>query len=325
MTTHARRSMTAAALVVAALAFSACSSSGTSGGSDGKKTVGFVEGIASDTFFQTQKCAMQARAKQLDVNLLVSGGNAFTPQSQTPVLQTMIDKKPDALIVDPTDPRAMVAPIRAAASAKIPTLISGDSVNSSDAYAYIGVDQEAGGKAAADYMASLLPDGGKVLVIGYSVGTPSTDAREKGFIEGAKSHPNLDLLSVQRDASNSTQEAATIISSTLSRYPDLKGIYAVDEGIGNGAASQVQASKKSGIKVIAFDASPTEARQLRAGGFAAIVSQQPKELASKSLELSVDKLKGKTVPKETLIKPMLITKDNIDSAAGKAALYTECG
>lgn len=325
MKMHSQQLGAAAATVAVALALSACSSSGNTGGSDGKKTIGFVQGIASDTFFQTQKCEMQGRAKQLGVNLIVAGGNAFTAQSQTPVLQTMIGKKPDALIIDPTDPRAMVAPIRAAVSANIPTLISGDSVNSTDAYGYIGVDQEAGGKAAADYMSSLLPDGGKVLVIGYSVGTPSTDAREKGFVQGAKSHPKLDLLPVQRDASNSTQEAATIISSTLSKYPDLKGIYAVDEGIGNGAASQVQASKKSGIKVIAFDASPTEARQLRAGGFAAIVSQQPKELARKSLDLSVDKLKGKPVPKRTLIKPMLITKDNIDSPEGKAALYTECG
>lgn len=325
MKRNSRNLLTVSTLAVT-LVLSACSSSGSSSstGKSGSKTVGFVEGIASDTFFQTQKCAMQKHAKDVGINLIVSGGNAFTAQSQTPVLQTMIGKKPDAIIIDPTDPQAMVGPIKAAVQAKIPVLISGDEVNSEDGFAYVGVDQEAGGKSAADYMSKQLPDGGKVLVIGYSAGTPSTDAREKGFVEGAKSHSNLEILPVQRDASNSTQEAASIISSTLSKYPDLKGIYAVDEGIGNGAASQVQASKNKDIKVIAFDASPTEVQQLRSGGFVAIVSQQPKQLAVKSLDLTIDKLNGKNVPKKTLIQPLLITKENVDSAEGKAAIYTQC-
>src|SRR5450759_639045 len=72
-----------------------------------KKTYTFylVAGLASDAFYLTMKKGAQAEAKKLgNVKIVFTGSPAsFAPNTQIPFLNGAIARKPDAILIAPTD------------------------------------------------------------------------------------------------------------------------------------------------------------------------------------------------------------------------------
>jgi ribose transport system substrate-binding protein len=104
-------------LAAAALASTAALGSGSSQKAPQaqKKTYTFylVAGIASDAFYLTMKKGAQAAAKKLgNVKIVFTGSPAaFSPNTQIPFLNGAIARKPDAILIAPTDKTALIAPI----------------------------------------------------------------------------------------------------------------------------------------------------------------------------------------------------------------------
>src|SRR5919108_5839648 len=113
-----------AALGVAALAagVAACGSddsgsSGSSGASSGgssKKSykMTLIAGVKGDEFYLTMNCGAQEAAKANNVQLNFQGPDKFDASLQTPVVNAVAAKKPDAVLIAPTDTKAMFAPIQ---------------------------------------------------------------------------------------------------------------------------------------------------------------------------------------------------------------------
>ena len=105
-------------LVAAAVASTAALGSGASRQAPQakKKTYTFylVAGIASDAFYLTMKKGAQAQAKKLgNVKVIFTGSPAaFSPNTQIPFLNGAIARKPDAILIAPTDKTALIAPIQ---------------------------------------------------------------------------------------------------------------------------------------------------------------------------------------------------------------------
>ena len=85
-------------------------------------TIALVPGIASDPFYITMHNGAAAEAKKLGVTLIWQGGSSFSPETQLPILQALLAKHPDALLVAPTDVQALINPIRQYTLANIPVI-----------------------------------------------------------------------------------------------------------------------------------------------------------------------------------------------------------
>ena len=110
---------TALALVVGACGDDEGGSSGSS--SSGKKNykITLIAGVKGDEFYITMNCGAQAEAKKQGVTLDFQGPDQFDPTLQTPIVNGVIAKKPDAILIAPTDAKAMYVPIKQAADAGI--------------------------------------------------------------------------------------------------------------------------------------------------------------------------------------------------------------
>ena len=123
---HSARMAGIAVAAVIPLALAACSSSSSSSSTTGAATgsaaagsasspaaagksynVELVVGTKSDDFYVTMECGAQAEAKALGVNLTVTGPADFSASEQAPILNAVAASKPDALIVAPTDVKAL--------------------------------------------------------------------------------------------------------------------------------------------------------------------------------------------------------------------------
>ncbi|MEO8687928.1 MAG: ABC transporter substrate-binding protein [Solirubrobacteraceae bacterium] len=310
---------TALALVVAACGSDNSSSSGSSSSGSKKKTykMTLIAGVKGDEFYITMNCGAQAKAKELGVQLDFQGPQEFDASQQTPIVNAVAAKKPDAVLIAPTDTKALYAPIKQMADAGTKIVLVDTTLDQSDmAVSQIASDNEAGGKTAADALAKLIGGSGKVFVVNVKPGISTTDAREKGFVAGAKA-AGLDY--VGREYSNDKPEvAAAKTKAALQKNPDLKGIFGTNLFAAEGAATGVREAGAK-VKIVGFDAGPKQVKDLEDGTVQALIAQKPADIGAQGVEQAYNALTGKPVTKKIGTESTTITKDNLSSS--QDALY----
>src|SRR5260221_10292236 len=89
---------------------------------DKKLTIALVPGLTTDAFYITMRKGAEAAAKAVGATLVFQGAPDFNPVTQVPVLDAVIAKKPDAILIAPTDKDQLIQPLKKAADAGIAVL-----------------------------------------------------------------------------------------------------------------------------------------------------------------------------------------------------------
>jgi ribose transport system substrate-binding protein len=324
-----RRGLAVASLATVALVAAACGSttkaaapsttaaapSTTAPSSAAKYTIALIPGVATDPFYITMQNGAEAEAKALGVKLLWDGGTTFSVESQLPVVDAMLAKHPSALLIAPTDTRALVPPIKQFIAAGIPVISVDTTVTKADRsilVSRITSDNTQGGAVAADTIAKLAHDKGSVAVINVTPGVSTTDARQTGFLNEMKKYPNMKVVSIQYD-NDSPSTAATEASSIMLAHPNLVGIFGTNLYGAEGAGKAVDAAGKKGkVFVAGYDAEPAEVALLKQGVINVLVVQNPAMEGKLGVEYAYDYLTGKksAIKKNVLLPNIIATTAN---------------
>jgi ribose transport system substrate-binding protein len=328
--TSAAASSASASTAAAASSGSASSTAAASSGgetnapSTAKKNykISFIQGVAGDNFYITMQCGIQDEAKKLGVTVNTQGPAKFDPTLQKPILDSVVAAKPDGILIAPTDVHAMQSPVDNAISAGIKVgLVDTTLGDPSKAVTAVASDNKGGGAAAFAAIKQLVPKGGKVMVLSVKPGISTTDLRTQGFEEAVKADPSFNYLGVQYDNDDPTV-AAQVTTAALQKDPDLVGIFATNLFSAEGAATGIkQAGKQSQVKIVGFDAGPTQIKDLKAGTVQALVAQEPYQIGVDGLDQVVNALNGDSVTPKIQTGFSIITQQNVDStnAAYKAS------
>src|ERR687885_1026312 len=295
------------------------SSSGSSASSGKKFNMTLIAGVRGDQFYITMNCGAQAEARKLGVTLNFQGPNEFAADQQTPIVNAVAAKKPDAVLVAPTDTKAMFAPIKQLADNGSKVVLVDTTLEQPDlAVSQIASDNEGGGKLAAQTLGKLIGGKGKVFVVNVQPGISTTDARGKGFQEGAKA-AGLQYIGQQYD-DDDPAKAAAIVKSVLARNPDLKGIFATNLFSAEGAATGIrEAGKQNQVKIVGFDAGPKQVQDLKQGIVQALIAQKPADIGAQGVQQAYAALTGKPTKKQIGTGFVSLTKDNL--AENRDAAY----
>jgi ribose transport system substrate-binding protein len=289
------------------------SSSGGGASGDAKKSykMTLIAGVKGDEFYITMNCGAQAKAKELGVTLDFQGPQEFEAAQQTPIVNAVAAKKPDAVLVAPTDTKALYAPIKQLADAGTKVVMVDTTLEQPDmAVSQIASDNEAGGAEAAKILAKLIGGKGKVFVVNVKPGISTTDAREKGFVDEAKT---LGLTYVGREYSNDKPEiAAAKTKAALQKDSDLKGIFGTNLFSAEGAATGVREAGAKGVQIVGFDAGPKQVKDLEDGTVQALVAQKPADIGAQGVEQAFNALEGKPTTEKIGTESVSITKDNLE-------------
>lgn len=324
------RKWTAAAAAMLALGLAACGGDDENGGNGGGAEGGgesydmtLIAGVAGDEFYITMNCGAQEKATELGVNLEFQGPQEFSPDQQTPIVDSVAARSPDAILVAPTDSQAMFAPIQQASQNSEIVLVDTTLEQPDMAVSQIASDNIAGGEAAGETLLELIGSEGKVIVINVKPGITTTDQRADGFEQAIDGVEGVEYLG-EEFSNNEPAQAAQIVTSTLSAHPDLAGIFATNLFSAQGAATGLrQAGKLGDVKMVGFDAGPQQVEQLEEGLVQALIAQKPAEIGSQGVQQAYNALEGEPVEAEISTGFEVITEDNLDEM--QEALYqAEC-
>ena len=314
-------------LLALTLALAACGGDdeGGGGGSTGAKQykLTLIQGVKGDQFYVTMQCGAQEAAAAAGATLDVTAPDEFDASLQTPVVNAVVAKKPDAILVAPTDTQAMIPPLTQAKAAGI-KLVFVDTTTENGAElaeSEIASDNEEGGREAARSLAELTGGKGSVAVINVKPGISTTDARAKGFEDEIKKTPGLKYVGVEY-SNDKPEVAAAKTTALLAAHPDLVGIFGTNLFSAEGAATGLRsAGATEKVKIVGFDAGPKQVEDLEQGTVQALIAQKPADIGKAGVEQAIAALKGEPVQKKIGTGFVVVTKENMNNPDVEPFLY----
>ncbi|MCX5514051.1 sugar ABC transporter substrate-binding protein [Kaistia algarum] len=287
-----------------------------------KYTIALIPGLTTDAFYITMRKGAQAAADALGVELVFQGAPDFNPVLQVPVLDAVIARKPDAILIAPTDTTQLVEPLRKANDAGIPVITVDTFIGTGkyqtgagDAdfpYSYIASDNVLGGRMAARALATAIGGEGKVYVSNVKPGISTTDQREEGFkAEMKESFPKVTVLETQFNE-NDANKAASQLQAVFARNADLKGVFGANLFSALGAGTGVQQAGQAGtIRVVAFDAPTSIVDNINSGLVDVAIAQHPAEIGYYGVVSAYAHLTGQSIPVSIGTGFTVIDKKNV--------------
>ena len=250
------------------------------------------------------------------------------PIEEINIVQSAIDRGVKAIVLAPSDTKALIPVVKQAKNAGIPvviidSLLEGDKSNY---VSFLATDNTAAGEAAAKELITRLKakgiESGKVAVESFVAGVGSEIGRVGGFKEYIAKNSRLTIVTTQY--CNSDQiTALNQVTNILASNPDLVGIFGASEpaAVGMGRAI-AQAGLAGKIVAIGFDGNGVLQNFVRDGTIQAIIVQSSYMMGYQGVMTAFDAaINKKKVKPEVDTGFLIVTKDNIDSQAAKNVLY----
>lgn len=292
-------------------------------GNTAGKVAAVIKGL-DNPFFQTMEAGIKDQAGASSADVTIQAANSITDTSgQADKLTGLAGQDYKCFIVNPISGTNLVQGIAQIAAKGVPIVNIDSPVDSAAAKAanaklatYIGTDNVEAGKLAGQQMAKLLPDGGKVALIGGIAGDVTSGARLDGFKQGVPSNIQV----VQTVAADwDRQTALTKATDILRANPDLKGFFSANDDMGLGVVRAVANAGQAGkVKVISVDGNKDAFESIKAGQLDASVAQYPYVIGAMGLEACQAAMAGKTLPTDVKAPVQVVTKDNVDAALSAA-------
>lgn len=301
-----------AASAGAALLLSGCSgssnssqnaSSGASGSpttastQSGPVTIGVSIQDLQAQFYEDMETGMKAEAAKFGYGITFVDANRDQAK-QTSQVEDFISKAVSAIVLTPADSKAVGSAIAEANQANIP-VFTADIASSSDkgkVVTHVASDNVAGGKVAAQILCKAMNGPGTVAIIDQPEVTSVQD-RVKGFRDGIAACKGVTIVADQSAGGDQTK-AATVMDNLLQTYPNLRGVFGINDNSALGALSAVKSAGKGGkIAIVGYDASPIAQQAIDAGDMAGDPQQHPDQIGKLTIDAIHDYFSGKTPQK----------------------------
>ena len=147
-----------------------------------RRVIGVVPQGQSHLFWQSVHAGAVAASRDLGVEILWNGPpDERDFNSQIKIVESMINRRVDAIALSPSDTNAFVGVVERAVRERIPDNIFDTGISTDVFTARVATDNYGGGQIAARRMGEILGGKGKIAVVAVAPGIASTMAREQGF------------------------------------------------------------------------------------------------------------------------------------------------
>ena len=275
--------------------------------------------IVKDTtspYWQIVLAGARQAGKDLGVNVPELGAQSESDiNGQITILENAVAGKPAAIVISPTEFKALGAPIDEAAKS-VPIIGIDSSADSKAFTSFLTTNNETGGQVAADGLAAAIQQKtgsikGDIAIITSLPGVGSLDARDKGFKEQiAAKYPDLKIIA-DKVADGQATTGLNIMTDLLTANPNLVGVFADNLIMGEGAGQAIAENKASDkVALVNFDSDDKTLGFLNDGTTAALVVQDPYRMGYDGVKTALAASKGEKVEANVDTGANLVTKAN---------------
>lgn len=252
-------------------------------------------------------------------NIKVDSYNAeSSAETQVQIMSDVISQKYNAIILQCSDGTALAPSVKQAEEAGIPVItvnLDADTVHSA---LVMAVDYDAG-RMAAEQMAKDIGESGEIAIIQGVPGLKRTDNLEKGFRDTIANYSGIEIVDAQ-SASFEKETAITVMNSFLQSHPNLKGVFAINDAMAEGAALAAEsAGKKGQLSIWGADGEKDALAMIESGDLTGTIytnSWDEGSTAAKIALLMIGSEYSYNVLEKTpqvIMEPIVVTKDNVAS------------
>ncbi|MBD0832578.1 hybrid sensor histidine kinase/response regulator transcription factor [Aestuariibaculum sediminum] len=278
-----------------------------------KFTIGFAQTGFDDDWRKAMNQSMRIQADfNPNIDLVIMDGEDDV-DNQIEDIEQLIKKGVDVLIVSPVKSKPITPIVKRAYNKGIPVLIVDRKIEGSEYTAYLGADNLQVGTDAANYLASITSEKSYILEIKGLPGSSPALERSLGFNNVIKKNNHLEVIQ-SIDSNWESYSITDTLRKVLDETKSINYIFAHNDRLALGAWEVLkEKGLQNDIKIIGVDglSGPNGGIQLVQEGIFMATILYPTG-GDEAMKLASSILNGQTVPKNNILKTIVIDSRNAD-------------
>ena len=279
-------------------------------------TIAFIPRTSGTTLWEAAHAGAEVAARSTQVKVYWNAPTREDDvQGQIAIVERVIDRKYQGIVLAPDQALALITPVRRALMKGIPTVIIGSPlpIPPSGKLSYILNDEEEGGQLAASRIAELLHGSGSIAVLGINPDIAGIMTRVRSLESSlARDYPKIVIVEKHMGSFNVPQDQQ-VAEEALRRNPDLNGIVALTGASTRAACTALSRSHSNRhVDLVGFDA-PDAVSLLKEACLDSLIIENSREMGLQAINTIAAQLRGRSVKAEVKLKPVLVTRDNLNS------------
>ncbi|WP_016957561.1 ABC transporter substrate-binding protein [Catenovulum agarivorans] len=283
-------------------------------------TVGVAINDLSNPFFLQIVKGAKRKADELTngtANILVVASD-YSLDRQRWQLAQLVERNADIVVITAADQQALAPDIKQAI--KQGTQVIAVDVAAEGVVATVATDNVKAGFQACKHLISQLGGVGKIAIINGPNVSAVVD-RVEGCKQAIAQASGIQLLQIEAQGQGSQAGGEQAMKIILASYPDVSGVFAINDPSAIGAELEAQNRGKRSLVITSVDGAPIMQDALKNANalVSATAAQYPDLMAEKAVELGYQLKQGKKLSQQIfLIDPSLVNKNNLMQYKGWA-------
>lgn len=283
------------------------------------KTIVVIPETTAQELWETEHAGVEAAVLGTRWKIYWNGpSNEDEVDKQIDLVQKATDEDAGGIVLSPDHAVALTTVIRRALSRNIPVVILGSPLpilHEARLHQILN-DNEESGRLAAERLAAILNGKGTVAILGFNPDIVSTVQVTNALSrEIQQHHPNIQIVARPK-GSFRLGEMEEQTEEIMQASPRLSAIITIGITSTRGAYIALKNTDRyKTVKLIACDQDLDLMYYLRRGEIDSIVVQNTYEMGYKAIESIQSHYNDHSFPEVTRVKPVLVTRGNIDTDA----------
>jgi ABC-type sugar transport system substrate-binding protein len=247
--------------------------------------------------------------------ILMAPTQADSVEEQVKIIEDMIQRKVDAIIIHCADSFGIMPGVRKAEAAGIPIVTIGTPAMQ-DTLLRTGVNYEETGYVVGKYIADKLGGKGEVIVLDGPPGAQNANERGAGIVRAFEEYPGIQIVARQ-PANFRRTDGMNITENLIQKFTNVGAVIGANDESALGALQALRAAKMTNVLVGGFDGSIDATSEIESGAMTVSYNTDPYGSGYIAVAYIIQYLDNGTKPPAVFVpfpsakNDPLITKDNV--------------
>lgn len=258
-----------------------------------RRQVALVAKSTETEFWRSVFAGAEAAAAEYNLELSIAGPETEEDYAaQNEMVQEAVAQGAEAIVFSAIDYENNAGAIEEAIRAGVRVVAIDSSVNADGVSAYIGTDNYAAGRQAAQAALDAMAEDVKVGIVNFDVNSANGQERERGAREAFEESGRAEIVSVINTLAEA-EDACEGAVAMLQDHPEINALLAFNEPTTVGAAQAVeQLGRTEEIWLVGFDSNVASVDAMQTGAVDALVVQNPYAMGYLGVESAYRLLAG---------------------------------